>query len=246
MHRCAQTIATDPCVLDGVKPFLTELQAPVALSVVPPGHDARPAIESFVHGVFRHAYSADVRVFYPTLLGFRSGLELRAAAGYRDGSERPLFSETYLPQAAHRMIGAQFGTEVRETELVEVGNLALAGTGEARWVIAAVTVFLHQLGYRWVLFTAVKSLFNAFRRLGLNPIQLAAADRGRLADGGEHWGRYYDARPVVCAGNIATGYRKLRSHISAQQPALHALLNDAAHQAALLRSTPQSLCGGVR
>ena len=245
MQHCAQDAATDPCVLDGIRPFLTELQVPVSLSTVPPAHPLRPALEGFIHDVFAHAYGADVQTFYPTLLGFRSDQQLRAAVGYRDGSERPLFSEQYLPRAARHMIATKIGTPVADTELVEVGNLALAGMGDARWVIAAVTVFLYQLGYRWVLFTAVKSLFNAFQRLGLNPIQLAAADPGRLPDGGECWGRYYDARPVVCAGNIAAGYRKLRDHVSIQQPALHTLLNDAACQALLLRDTMQSRFGGV-
>lgn len=245
MHSRAPHTAADPCVLNGIRPLLSELQEPITLHVVPPAHGMRPAVEGFIHEVFARAYGADVRQFHPTLLGLRAGPALRAAVGFRDGGDRPLFSEHYLPRAAHRMIAASTGAPVDAGALVEVGNLALAGMGDARWVIAAVTVLLHELGYRWVLFTAVKSLVNAFRRLGLNPIPLAAADPARLPGGGGAWGRYYQARPVVCAGDIAAGYHKLRRHVSAQQPALHALLRDAGCQAAGLHTGARALRGGV-
>jgi hypothetical protein len=94
-------------------------------------------------------------------------------------------------------------------------------------VIAATTAFLHGAGYRWVLFTAVKSLFNAFQRLGLKPIRIATPDPARLSDGGSNWGRYYQAGPVVCAGDIEAGWNKLSGHVSTAQPKLHALLQEA-------------------
>lgn len=243
---CYPTVTdTDPCILEGVRPFLAELQAPVSLQVVTPEHRERSAVEQFIHDVFQSAYGANLQSFYPTLLSFRSNAEQRAAVGYRDGSVRPLFSEQYLSQPAHEIIGAHLGEAIARDHLVEVGNLALAGAGEARWVIAAVTLYLYELGYRWVLFTAVKPLFNAFQRLGLNPIQLAEANAGQLPDKGHNWGRYYDARPVVCVGNIESGYRKLRQHVSPNQPTLHAVLNEVSRQAILARAVPQSVYGGL-
>jgi hypothetical protein len=236
---------TDPCILEGIRPFLAELQAPVTLQVVNPEHRKRPAVEQFIHEVFQSTYGANIQSFYPTLLSFCSDAEQRAAVGYRDGSVRPLFSEQYLPQPAHEMIGTYTGETIERNQMVEVGNLALASAGEARWVIAAVTLYLYELGYRWVLFTAVKPLFNAFQRLGLNPIQLAEANAGLLPDKGKCWGRYYDARPVVCVGNIESGYRKLRQHVSPHQPTLHAVLNEVSRQAALARTVPQSMHGGL-
>jgi len=236
---------TDPCILGGVQPLLAELQQPTSLQVIPHGHHQRQQAEQFIHEVFRLAYGANVRSFYPTLLSFQSDDQPRAAVGYRDGAIRPLFSEQYLDRPADALIGARTGQAISRTQLVEVGNLALASPGEARWVIAAVTQYLYEMGYRWVLFTAVKPLFNAFQRLGLKPIELAEADAGLLPDKGVNWGRYYEAKPMVCVGNIESGYRKLHQHLSTHQPILHTLLNEVSHQASLDRQAPQALSGGL-
>jgi hypothetical protein len=111
--------------------------------------------------------------------------------------------------------------------LVEVGDLALADPGQARWVIASTTAFLAASGCRWVLFTATRPVANAFRRLGLRPVPLAPADTARLPDGGSSWGRYYDAGPVVYAGDILAGLAKLHNGSCARQPRLQGLLEAA-------------------
>jgi hypothetical protein len=168
-----------------------------------------------------------VTSFYPNLTAFSSEGCLRGVIGYRDGMVKPLFSEQYLERPIEEAMTQHLGQEVDRRLLVEVGNLALLNAGEARWVIAATTAFLYGAGYRWVLFTAVKSLFNAFQRLGLNPIQIATPDPARLPDGGSNWGRYYQAGPMVCAGDIEAGWNKLSGHVSMAQPKLHALLQEA-------------------
>jgi len=245
MPSCSRVTESDPCILESVQPFLAELQVPASLQVIPTGHVNRTAVEQFIREIFQNAYGAELQSFYPTLLSFHSDNRQRAAVGYRDGSIRPLFSEQYLTRPADELIGAQTGELIAREQLVEVGNLALAGPGEARWVIAAVTLYLYELGYRWVLFTAVRPLFNAFQRLGLNPIQLAEADAGQLPDNGRSWGRYYEARPMVCVGNIESGYRKLHRHLSHSQPQLNALLGDASRQAASVALAPRSQLGGL-
>ena len=222
----------DPCIVAGVQPLLNELQQAVSIQVHD-GQDAqRGPVEQFIHGVFQRSYDAQLSSFYPTLMSFRSDTQLRAAVGLRDTMQGPLFAEQYLSRPAESLITEHWGQHTARAQIVEVGNLALAGPGEARWLIAAVTTFLHACGYRWVLFTAVRPLFNAFQRLGLNPVQLGAADPRRLPDGGRDWGRYYDERPVVCVGDIQSGYRKLNSSVSHGQPMLHALLSEAYSQAA--------------
>jgi hypothetical protein len=92
------------------------------------------------------------------------------------------------------------------------------------------TMFLYAAGYRWVLFTAVKPLYNAFQRLGLKPIQIAKPDPGRLPEGGSNWGSYYRAGPLVCAGDIEAGYEKLSAFVSQRQPMLSALLQEARYR----------------
>jgi hypothetical protein len=227
----------DPCVVPGIQPLLNELQQPVSVGVHGAHDPHRGPVEHFIRWVFLRSYGARLSSFYPTLLSFRTGEHLRAAVGFRDAVQGPTFAEQYLPAPAEVMIGSHWNQAVDRTQVVEVGNLALAGPGEARWLIAAVTTFLHACGYRWVLFTAVRPLFNAFQRLGLNPIQLGPADASRLPDGGRDWGSYYDERPVVCVGDIQSGHGKLSSFVSEHQPMLHALLNEAFN-----RASPQG-CG---
>jgi len=236
MHHTLPKVAADPCVLEDVRPLLTELQTAIRLRLIDDEHPRRLGVERFIRDAFRCNYGAELNSFHPTLLSFDAPDGICAAVGYRDGRDRPLFSEQYLPAPADALVAGRVGRDIRRTELVEVGNLAISAGAEARWLIAAVTVFLHELGYRWVLFTAVKPLFNAFRRLGLNPIELAEARAEQLPDGGRNWGRYYDGHPMVCAGNIASGYHKLRRHLSGPHPALGNLLEQAVQQARAMRT----------
>jgi hypothetical protein len=168
-----------------------------------------------------------VRAFYPNLTAFTTCGRIRGVVGYRNGVAQPLFSEQYLDTPVEKAMTTHLDQIVERRHVVEVGNLALSGMGDARWVIAAMTVLLQAAGYRWVLFTAVKPLFNAFQRLGLRPVQIAIPDPKRLPDSGNYWGSYYEAGPMVYAGNIEAGYKKLGAHISQRQPGLHALMQEA-------------------
>lgn len=215
------------CIVAGVQPLLTELRDNVCVQFRASGEAGREPLESFIQNIFKLAYDAELTTFYPNLAAFTTAGQLRGVVGYRDGMVKPLFSEQYLDRPIEEVMTQHLGQNVERRLLVEVGNLALLGPGEARWVIAATTALLHAAGYRWVLFTAVKSLFNAFHRLGLNPIQIATPDPARLPGGGRNWGSYYEAGPVVCAGDIEAGWRKLSAHVSPSQPRLHALLHEA-------------------
>ena len=229
--------ASNPCVVEGVEPLLTELQDPISLRVLETGNSDRQSSERFVQQVFRRSYGADISSFYPTLLSFSVRDALVGVAGYRAAGGNSLFSEQYLDQPLEHLLSDYWDVPVDRRQIVEVGNLALASPGQARWVIAAVTIFLHSAGYRWVMFTAVTPLINAFRRLGLKPIALASADPARLATDGQHWGSYYAAKPSVCVGDIQAGYRKLISCAPVRQPMLQVLLEQAQQQAALPEQT---------
>lgn len=113
--------------------------------------------------------------------------------------------------------------------IVEVGNLAPAGPGQARWLIMTVTALLHHAGYRHVVFTAVPALYNAFRRMGLQPVALGRADPVRLGPGSrDDWGAYYRMEPMVYGGDIAHGYQHIESSLSMSQPHLISLWRQAA------------------
>lgn len=206
---------------------MTEVHEALAMARCAAGDAERPILEQFIRTVFRRTYDAAVEIFCPELLAYSHDSRLRAVVGYRDGLIRPLFSEHYLDAPAERLMSERLGRPVLRHELVEVGNLALAHPGQARWLIAATTAFLHAAGYRWVLFTAVTPLFNAFARLGLRPVSLARADPHRLPDAGRAWGSYYAARPVVYAGDIAAGMGKLAATAAQGRPDLKALMSTA-------------------
>jgi hypothetical protein len=233
------------CIDAGVDPLLTELREPIDLLHADRDHPARHRLHSFIRADFQGAHGARVDHFYPSLLGFSSRQGLRAVIGFRggctDGRHQPLFAEQYLDAPAEDLVRARTGLGVARHALVEVGNLALDEPGHARWVIAASTAYLAAAGYRWVLFTATRPLANAFLRLGLRPVALAPADPARLPDGGASWGRYYEHGPVVYAGDILAGARKLQAAVRMGRPQLQALLRASV----LLGAEWDDECAGV-
>ena len=217
------------CINTGVEPLVTELNEMIDVSHLDHLDPRRGGMERFIQLMFRKAYGAKVETFCPQLLAFSSAghRQVRAVVGYRDGTVKPLFSEHYLDAPAEQLMSSRLGQAVHRDHLVEVGNLALAHPGQARWVIAATTVYLRAAGYRWVLFTAVTPLVNAFKRLGLRPIPLAVADPRRMDDNGQAWGRYYDGAPMVYAGDIEAGLSKLKTCPTLRHPELKALMDRA-------------------
>ncbi len=171
-------------------------------------HPQRRAFEDFIAARFARAYGARLTHFLPHLLGVKDGLgRWQAAAGYAAAGAQALFLEQYLDQPVELALAAALGAPIARGSVVEVGNLAANSAGMARSLIPQLARHLHRMGYRWVAFTATRALRNSFHRLGLKPVPIAAADRARLADGGAHWGSYYDQDPVVVAGKISLGLR---------------------------------------
>jgi hypothetical protein len=234
----------DPCILEGIQPLLSELKTSICMEVVDADHPDRAEVEAFIYQVFARHYRADVRSFCPTLISFHDHTGRRAVVGLRDACAGRLFPEQYLPGPAQQVISHHLGIAVERSDIVEVGNMALESSGDARWVIAAVTLFLHAQGYRWVLFTAIRALINAFQRLGLQPVQLIAAQPMMLVDHGRQWGDYYKTGPIVCAGNIESGYQKLHSHIGHHQPMLRALFSEVRRRGEAFDGKNPSRCGG--
>jgi hypothetical protein len=221
------TNQVSPFVETGIDPLLTELSSAVELHHAGSEHPLRPTLQDFIRSIFWRAHRADVLSFYPNLVGFTISDQIRAVVGYRDACNKSLFSEQYLDLPADALASTRLGLTVEREQMVEVGNLAILDAGQARWVIAASTSFLAGAGYRWVLFTATRPLANAFRRLGLKPLQLGAADPGRLPDLGTSWGSYYKAGPAVYVGDIHAGLDKLHRARGAQSSNLVTLLKSA-------------------
>jgi Thermostable hemolysin len=187
-------------------------------------HAERSLAEAFVRNVFLRAYDARLGELYPLLLAVtRTDHSYAAVAGIRPAGCGTLFSEQYLDQPIERLL--QTGRD----NIAEIGNLAPADTGQARWLICAVSAFLIGCGFTHVVFTSVPKLRNAFRRMGLPLTWLAAADAGRLPPWQRaEWGSYYRHNPAVHAGDIVAGSSSLNALIRSD-PVLYELSMRAYH-----------------
>jgi len=181
------------------------------LDTIEPDHADRAEIESFIRATFFDVYQARVNTFMPHLVRLRTiHNHLVAVVGYRDAAEHRLYLEKYLDKPVEDVLSARLGQPVRREDIVEVGNLADAAPGGARAAIIILTAFLYSAGYRWVVFTGVPKLRNAFGRLGLEPIELAPADPMHLTpQEREEWGGYYAGQPLVMGGDIRQGFESL-------------------------------------
>ena len=170
----------------------------LTLTLMDPVHPQRGFAEAFVRAVFDAAYNARLRSFYPLLLGItRDSNEYAAVAGIRPAGGATLFSEHYLDQPVQHILQAE------RSGIVEIGNLAPASAGQARWLICTLSAFLIGAGFTHVVFTSVPKLRNAFSRMGLPLAWIADADQQRLPlQERSEWGSYYDCRPAVYAGDI--------------------------------------------
>jgi len=174
------------------------------------GHRRRLA-EHFVFKAFRAAYGARVHHFFPLLMTLRSDAdELLAVLGIRIPGPQALFLEQYLDLPVEQALGIAVDSKVERDAIVEVGNFAVGAAGGGRWLITALTAFLYAAGRDWTVFTCGPELQNAFRRLGVELVDLGEADPQRLiADEQACWGRYYAQHPRVMAANVSQSYRVL-------------------------------------
>lgn len=204
---------------------------PVRIDIIDEAGAGRAQAEQFIHDQYARAYGADVRHFLPRLMCLRNDAgDLRAALGFRRARGEQLFLEHYLDAPIERALQAGTGQAVDRFSLVEVGNLAVAGAGGARWLIAALTSYLKAAGYDWAVFTAVAALRNAFEKLGVSLTVLAPASVTRLAKSERAaWGRYYDTRPQVVAANVHQSFAAISRSLDsgAERRTIQAMWNHA-------------------
>ncbi|MEZ5831033.1 MAG: thermostable hemolysin [Dongiaceae bacterium] len=178
------------------------------------GHDDREEISAFIRGKFHQAYGATLSHLMPRLFSLLDERgRIVAAFGLREALRGRLFMETYLDHPVEHAIAQHAGWPVSRNSIMEVGNLATS-PGGARAMIAALTCYLYDHGFEWIVFTGVAALRAAFHRLGMRPFMLAEAEPTRLAESERlAWGRYFGARPLVMGGHVPHGHRVLmRTH----------------------------------
>lgn len=183
-------------------------------------HRDRQSLERFIADTYTAAYGAHVTHYAEHLVALRhSGRGWDAGLGYTLGGRNRLFVEQYLDEPVEAAISSALGATVERNQIVEVGNLAAAGSGAARRVIVRMTALLHELGRTWVVFTSTRALLNSFSRLNIATIDLGRADPSRLPDRGANWGSYYATDPHVMTANIPLGFLHLKGAPNAAAPA---------------------------
>ncbi|WVN42677.1 thermostable hemolysin [beta proteobacterium MWH-UniP1] len=175
-------------------------------------HPLRSGLEAYIADVYLQRYQARLSYFLDILIGFRDSRgHWVAAVGFTPLAHRGAFSEQYLDVPVERLVAAaeaqRSGSSiVSRWDLVEVGNLAAESPGMARKIIQEMTRYLYRRRFRWVVFTATRSLKNAFKRLGFEPVALQVADPARLGPLAEQWGSYYSTDPQVMYADTDKAY----------------------------------------
>lgn len=167
------------------------------------GPDApeRAELELFIRDVFHRAYGASIKHFLPQLMSLRdAGGRLLAVCGLRNADHGALFLETYLDAPVEHVIADRTLHGVERSDIVEIGNLAVAEPGIAPHLLASVSHYLHGTGTQWAVFTAIPVLRNSLTRLNMQLEVLADASLQRIAPAERpEWGSYYDKNPQVMA-----------------------------------------------
>ena len=186
------------------------------------GRPERARLESFICEVFKKYYNAELDHFYPNLLTIEADARqpgddtiIKAVAGVRCAADEALFSEYYLRQNLANELDNLYGENISRDSVVEVGNLAPANVGQMRWLIASITAFLYSAGFKYIVFTAVPGVYNAFKRMDVPLKQITEACRDCLPEAlKDKWGpEYYDLKPMVLAGDIAEGFEIMKQNI---------------------------------
>ena len=204
------------------------IDVPTLVHMEGPQAAERAEAETFVREAFDVAYGARIEHFLPTLMALRNDSgRLLAVLGLRETGSEPLFLEQYLDRPVEQALSAAADSPVDRDSLVEVGNFAIGAAGGGRWLITALTAYLYAAGHSWTVFTCGTELQNAFRRLGIELLDLGVADPNRLdADEWARWGSYYDQKPRVMAADVAHGHQVL-STLFEKEFALNALWRGA-------------------
>ncbi len=106
----------------------------------------RQAAEKFIRDIFLNTYSANIQHFYPFLLSIkRKNDQFAAIAGIRPACLENLFSENYLDKSIEEVL------QIPREKIIEIGNLAPADAGQARWLITTLSAFMNAAGFTHVV-----------------------------------------------------------------------------------------------
>lgn len=163
----------------------------------------RADVETFVADKFREAFDARIHEFMPLLLSMRCLNNFSGVIGIRKAATSALFLEQYLDGTVEAVISEQVGRTVSRHEIIEIGNLVAGRKGPSQFVFLVAMTALYEAGYRWITFTATRSLANNLAKLGFPMTRLAEARVECLGQQeADNWGAYYASKPQVYAGSL--------------------------------------------
>lgn len=167
------------------------------------GEDApqRKEAEAFIHRIFDEVHGANVKYFMPQMLCLRdSHQQLLAVSGMRNAKDECLFLERYLNAPVEKVIAAHSKTEVKRSQVVEIGNLAVERPSFTRILMAALSAHLYSTDTEWIVFSALPVVRNAVAKTNHEMFVLADATLDKIApEDRADWGSYYDHHPQVIA-----------------------------------------------
>jgi hypothetical protein len=179
-----------------------------------PGSAERARVEAYIAKQFRAVHGANIHDYMPVLLTMGCHGLTTAATGIRAAAGQDLFLEQYLSVPVEDAVGELAGRVITRNGVAEIGNLVATQGGSSYLLFMVLTAVLQRAGFEWVVFTATPQVQKVLAYLGLQVHVLCEADPGRLtqSSAGE-WGRYYQSKPKVVAGNVADAMQILNERM---------------------------------
>ena len=170
--------------------------------------------KNFIRQRFADVYGARIAHFLPQLLTLRDdNQQIHAALGLNRAADGHLFLERYLSLPIEQALSPYLDSKPGRQGIVEVGNLAVADRGASRSLIAALSAYLFARKLQWAVFTIGPLLINSFRRLGIELIDLGAANIDCLSlEEQADWGNYYTHGPRVMVTSVSQTYQSLKQY----------------------------------
>ena len=175
----------------------------------------RTRLESYIAREFDDVYDAHITGYLPELFSMQCHGRYSAVGGLRPATDGQLFLEQYLDCPVEDAIGNRFDTPVSRHEIIEVGNLVATHRGATQLFFMMLAAIGLQAGFRWAVFSATDKVARIIHKLNFVVLPLADADPEKLGGGAIAWGRYYETRPVVLAGDIRATVSRLRQSLLA-------------------------------
>jgi hypothetical protein len=178
-----------------------------------PESPERHRVTQYIADQFKAAHQANIHDFMPLLLSMRCQGQFKAVSGVRPAAGHELFLEQYLGQPVEAVLSQMSAGPVERRKIMEVGNLVATQNGASQLVFLLLTALLHRCDFEWVVFTGTPVVIRGLERLGFRLEKLGDADPAKLTSSKlSDWGRYYEQRPQVVAGNVPEGIRILSEH----------------------------------